>query len=565
MRRFFYRPGAGVLAVMIAAGLLSAKPIHASESASSAAQSISFSDVSRDSWAADAVDFAVSNNLMSGIGGGLFGYGRTITRAEFVTVLNNMFGWSEVRPEAPSFTDVSSEYWFYGYVERAAARGLIDTGGRFYPNTPILRRDMAVMLVRALGYSTLAGQVERTEIMPFSDVDSAKGYIIIAYDIGMISGIGGGRFAPYNTATREQAASMIARIYRKLNAPLHWVHGFYAFASFGQRELIRDMDAVSFGWSRMEWDAENGPWLNTSARDGNHWVIPGGYELIAQFPRENGAATHLNVFMDTTMGLDSLISAQESRSSAVGAILSEATRVYEAIGRSPYDGVTINFEGLRGERARADFTAFLTELERSLRAKGLALYVTVHPATIDGIYFDGYDFRKIGQLADKVILMAHDYHPRSLEGLLGTPWQRHAALTPIAEVYRALKAITDPVTGVEDRNKIAIAFSFPNIGWLIDEYGRAVSPAPVSPSMETVLMRMNQPDTYFGWSETYRNPYIIYTTENNERVFLWYQDSRSVSEKLQLARLFGVTGASVWRLGIIPNEYEWDVWPNFTR
>ena len=344
-----------------------------------------------------------------------------------------------------------------------------------------------------------------------------------------------------------------------------WVHGFYAFGSFGQRALIHDMDSVSFGWSVMTWDEENGARLNTSAHGGNEWHIPAGYELIANYPRESGARTHLNVFMDTSIGLNELIACEESRSAAVRDIIAELTRVYVGIGHNPFDGVTINFEGLRGERARAEFNAFLKELSTYLKANDLTLYVTVHPATIDGIYFDGYDYRAIGRLADRVILMTHDYHPRSLEGLVGTAWQRHAALTPIAEVRRALEAITNPETGVEDRSKIAIAFSFQNVGWFVDDNNRAVSPTPVTVSMETVLVRMAQPDTVFGWSETYRNPYIIYTTESGERVFLWYQDSRSVAEKLQLAKSFGVTGASVWRMGIIPNEHGWDIWGNFRR
>jgi len=346
---------------------------------------------------------------------------------------------------------------------------------------------------------------------------------------------------------------------------LTWIHGFYAFGSFGQRGLIHDMDSVSFGWSVMEWSEETGARLNTSSLGNNEWHIPSGYELIANYPREHGARTHLNVFMDTSIGLNYLLACEASRSSAVADIINELTRVYDGIGRSPFDGVTINFEGLRGAQSKAEFTAFLTELTIPLRANALTLYVTVHPATIDGIYFDGYDYRAIGRLADRVILMTHDYHPRSLEGFVGTAWQRHAALTPIDEIYHALEAIIDPVTGVEDRRKIAIAFSFQNVGWFVDENNMAVYPTPVTVSMETVRMRMAQPDTVFGWSETYLNPYIIYTTENGERVFLWYQDSRSVAAKIQVAKSFGVTGVSLWRMGIIPNEPEWDVWDNFIR
>lgn len=567
MKRFFIKTCTVMLTAVFLISSLLTELALASEPMASINQTVLFSDVPADSWAVNVIESAVQNGLMSGMGDGTFGYGSTITRAQFVTILGNMFGWGndDFLSASHGFRDVSTDHWFFDAVENAYKQGVIEHGDMFSPNAPILRQDMAVMLIKALGYSTLAEQVERFEANPFSDVDARIGYIIIAHDIGMISGIGDGQFAPSNTATREQAAAMITRVYDRLNAPISWVHGFYAFGSFGQRNLIRDMDAVSFGWSQMEWDTETGARLNTTAVGDNPWVIPSGYELIANFPRENNATSHLNVFMDTTMNLDNMLANSNSRTQAVNAILYEATRIYTAIDRSPFDGVTINFEGLRDTAARSNFNAFLTELSHSLRLAGLTLFVTVHPATIDGIYFDGYDFRAIGQLADKVILMVHDYHPRSLEGFLGTQWQRHAALTPISEVYRSLKAITDPITGVEDRDKVVFAFSFPNIGWFVDENNNAISSSPISVSMETAAMRMSQADTYFGWSETHRNPYIIYTTENGDRVFLWFENSRSIYEKLKLSRLFGITRTSVWRMGIIPNENEWDVWENFLR
>jgi len=347
---------------------------------------------------------------------------------------------------------------------------------------------------------------------------------------------------------------------------LAWVHGFYAFGSFAQRALIHDMDSVSFGWSVMQWDEQNGARLNTTAVGGNEWHIPSGYELIANYPRQHGARTHLNVFMDTLVGLNELLADEQARTQAIRAITNELERIYPGIGRSPFDGVTINFEGLRGAAAREQFSAFLIGLSAELRANDMTLYVTVHPTTIDGVYFGGYDFRLIGQLADRVILMTHDYHPRRIpEELLGTEWQRHAALAPIAEVRRSLESITHPLTGVEDPSKIAIAFSFQNVGWRVDENNRVISPTPVTVSMDTVITRMAQPDTIFGWSQTHQNPYIIYTTEAGERIFLWYQDSRSVDAKIRLANSFGIHGASVWRLGIVPNSAGWDVWGSFAR
>ena len=56
-----------------------------------------------------------------------------------------------------------------------------------------------------------------------------------------------------------------------------------------------------------------------------------------------------------------------------------------------------------------------------------------------------------------------------------------------------------------------------------------------------------------GWSETYHNPYLRYATPEGQHVFLWYENGRSVGEKVSLARMFGVKNVSVWRLGLIPS------------
>ena len=47
-------------------------------------------------------------------------------------------------------------------------------------------------------------------------------------------------------------------------------------------------------------------------------------------------------------------------------------------------------------------------------------------------------------------------------------------------------------------------------------------------------------------------PYLIYKNPNRRRIFLWYENEKSISQKAALARLFGVDGLSIWRLGNIP-------------
>ena len=146
-----------------------------------------FSDA-QGSWAADVIEKTRSYGLMEGYADGTFGVGRDITRGEFVTILCRMFSWETVTPQAPSYIDCAAGKWCYSYVETARAHDVMDASGAFRPDDYISREEMAVMLVRALGYSTLAQSLSSLAL-PFTDVKSNTGYIAIAYDIGMITGV----------------------------------------------------------------------------------------------------------------------------------------------------------------------------------------------------------------------------------------------------------------------------------------------------------------------------------------------------------------------------------------
>lgn len=94
-------------------------------------------------------------------------------------------------------------------IETLAERGIINggDGGRFSPNATMTRAEFCAIVVRALGLTP-----ESTD--DFSDVLSDKWYapyIGTAYTCGIVNGIGGGKFAPNGTITRQEAAAMVAR------------------------------------------------------------------------------------------------------------------------------------------------------------------------------------------------------------------------------------------------------------------------------------------------------------------------------------------------------------------
>ena len=408
------------------------------------------------------------------------------------------------------------------------------------------------MLVRGLGLGGAAKLLDGKSL-PFTDVTSRQGYIAVAYAIGMTKGMTATTFAPDKSATRAQAAAMLVRIYEKLQtAGKGESHGFYAISSYSQIQLAEGMDSVSFGWSRMTW-ADGNAKLATTSAGGNEFCVPSGYETAVKALEQSGTQRNLMVYMDTSAGLNELLSSEAGRTQAVSEIVNEVTVSYRALGRNPYTGVTIDFEGLRSAQ-KASFTAFLTALQKELKTAGKSLSVCVSPTLTTGAYYDGYDYRAIGRLADKVILMAYDYQARDLSGYLGTEYHKTAAVAPIDQIFASLLDVTDTRTGVEDVSKVLLGVQFQSIAWKVDGSGKLLSGTPVYPDEETLAKRLSQSGTGTGWSQNYQCPYIRYTDENGDHWFAFYENGDSLRAKCQAAALLGITGVSYWRLGTIPAE-----------
>ena len=515
-----------------------------------------YSDVPEDHWAYNEIKSAGEIGFMSGMGDGTFGLGQNVTRAQFVSMLVRMFGWQQA--QGTSYNDVDPSAWYYNDVMTASAMGALGNETGFRPNDNITREEIAVMLVRALGYDELAKEFSDT-YLPFNDVSSNKGYISLAYDFGIVSGKTANSFDPYGTALREEAAAMMMRCYNKYNSYLDFVHGFYAFSSYSQKEMASKMDAVSFGWSRMEYSDDEGVVVNTTAANDNEWSVPEGYTDIVEYLNDNSVNTNLNIYMSASESDDAeiILGSEENREEAVDVIIEELTVDYNQLGYNPYDGVTIDFENLRGNM-RDNFTEFLRELNQELDLIGKNLYVTVQPNMKNSTYFDGYDFKAIGEIADKVILMAYDYNAKSIpqdvmdSGFTTTP------VTPFDEVYYALKTIIDDITGVADKNKVVLGISMSNIGWTV--VNGQITNSRGNTYSYSEIADMIDDGAEVKYSDKYKNPYLIYDSDDGKEI-VWYENSRSIADKVKLAEMLGVSGISVWRLGLIPQESgELDIW-----
>ena len=90
-------------ALLVSALLLGSLPASAA---------VRYSDVPLEHWSAADVELAGEYGLMKGVGDGLFGLGRPLDRASFVTILSRMFSWPSTAPATPSFSDCPADRWY---------------------------------------------------------------------------------------------------------------------------------------------------------------------------------------------------------------------------------------------------------------------------------------------------------------------------------------------------------------------------------------------------------------------------------------------------------------------
>ena len=146
---------------------------------------------------------------LNGYGGGLFGPDDHMTRAQAAQMFYNLLLDQEVSA-AVRFTDVPADAWYARAVETLASLGMVEGvgGGKFAPERTITRAEFTVMAMR---FARLPEGGEN----PFSDVTSSDWFydqVVGAVQYGWITGYTDGTFRPEATITRAEVTAITNRL-----------------------------------------------------------------------------------------------------------------------------------------------------------------------------------------------------------------------------------------------------------------------------------------------------------------------------------------------------------------
>ena len=119
-----------------------------------------FTDSVPTAWYHDGVHYVLDEGLMVGVSANQFAPNATLTRAELAQILYNKAGQPAVS-SLSTFTDVPATAWYAKAVAWAQQNNVVSGigGNKFAPNQTITRESIAVMLYNEAGKPTVSGTI----------------------------------------------------------------------------------------------------------------------------------------------------------------------------------------------------------------------------------------------------------------------------------------------------------------------------------------------------------------------------------------------------------------------
>ena len=188
--------------------------------------SLVFSDLTAEHWCYDKIIDFEEKGYVCGYEDGTFKPDQTITRAEYVKIVNNFFGYELEYDKDSGFSDINSGDWFVPYVNEAVERGYI-TGyedGTFRPEDPIRRQEATVILSRILEIDEEEYPADHKDgLAQYSDGKEVEDWARVAihsYSVyNFINGYEDGSLRILQDVTRAETVELLHILEQKIVVP----------------------------------------------------------------------------------------------------------------------------------------------------------------------------------------------------------------------------------------------------------------------------------------------------------------------------------------------------------
>ncbi|MBP1926252.1 hypothetical protein J2Z76_002117 [Sedimentibacter acidaminivorans] len=207
-----------------------------------------FSDINGH-WAESRIKEASKIGFVTGYQDGTFKPDKTVTRAEFATLLNNAMNNND--SIQIYLKDIKKSDWYYNQIEKAVAVGYFSgyEDNTFRPNNPITRQEVAKVISNAITTGNIDGD-GATLLSDYNLIqDWAKNSVNIAYNKSYIMGYPNKTYMPSKALTRAEAVKIIYEVLDNENIELgfnitNYNESYYGAVVVGDLNIL---DSVGSG------------------------------------------------------------------------------------------------------------------------------------------------------------------------------------------------------------------------------------------------------------------------------------------------------------------------------
>ena len=195
-------------------------------------------------------------------------------------------------------------------------------------------------------------------------------------------------------------------------------------------------------------------------------------------------------------------------------------------------GVDLSFQYLYPFDREA-YSAFARRLGKALHSAGYYFFCSLAPktqATAEASLCAGQDYAALGAAADRLILLAHGW---------GGAFTAPQAIAPLDRVAAAL----DYAAALIPRGKLLLGLSWGGCAWVLPwRQGDAARPMSAALAVDTAVAAGAE----IRYDAAAQAPFFLCPGAGGKRRIIWYEDSRSLQARLELAFSRGLAGISLW-------------------
>ena len=270
-------------------------------------------------------------------------------------------------------------------------------------------------------------------------------------------------------------------------------------------------------------------------------LVPLQDERLLTAVSSSQALSNMVVTNITQDGFDSdlastILNNQNVRNTLINNIISVVTA-------KNYNGVNIDFEYIYAQD-RNNYTNFLRELKSELNKINIPLSVAVAPKDreLTGTLYAGHDYKAIGEIADRVIIMTYEW---------GYIYGEPQAISPKNLVEKVIAYATTLIPSQK------ILMGMPNYA-----YDWTLPYRPNTAATTLTNLQALELARRYGSNISFDNlaqaPYFEYYTTDGTRHIVWFDDARSIDSRLDLVTKYNLAGISIWTINNF-NPVLWSV------